>query len=143
MKNSRNSSRRKACLFLLSAVLLSSCKTVNTTERANPIAPRQMVDEQRIITDRTLDFKARIVSVNQAAVGSGDLLKVQVELHNNGVHSKHFSYKFEWFDQYSMLIEMPAPIWIPKQIQGGETIALTAVAPNPRVKDFRIKFSEK
>ena len=128
---------------LLSVLSLSACKTVNTTQRAMAFATPEMVDEQRVITDRTLDFKARILSVNQANLGSGDLLKVQVELHNNGYRRKHFSYRFEWFDQNAMLIEMPAPIWIPKEIEGGETIALTALAPNPRAKDFRIKLVEK
>ena len=122
---------------------LTACRTVNTTERANPTATRQMVDDQRIITDRSLDFGARVVSVNQATVGSGDLVKVQVEIQNNSRLSKHFKYKFEWFDQNAMQIQAPAPVWIPKEIEGRETIDISAVAPNPQAKDFRLKLIEK
>ena len=121
---------------------LTACRSVNTTERANPTAVRQMVDDQRIITDRSLDFGARVVGVNQANVG-GDLVKVQVEIRNNSRQSKRFSYKFEWFDQNAMLIQAPAPVWFPKGIEGGETIDISAVAPNPQAKDFRLKLIEK
>jgi len=102
-----------------------------------------MVNDKRIITDSSLDFKARIVGINQAAVGSGDLLKVQAELLNNSRGRRHFSYKFEWFDQNAMLIQAPAPVWIPRDIEGRETINISAVAPNPQAKDFRLKLIEK
>jgi len=102
-----------------------------------------MVDDKRIITDQSLNFGTRIVSVNQAAVGSGDLLKVQVELQNNSRQRKHFNYKFEWFDQSAMLIQAPSPVWIPREIEGRETIDISAVAPNPQAKDFRLKLIEK
>ena len=128
----------------LSLVLSSvACKTVNTAEPATPAATPHMVNDKRIITDSSLDFKARIVGINQAAVGSGDLLKVQAELLNNSRGRRHFSYKFEWFDQNAMLIQAPAPVWIPKDIEGLETINISAVAPNPQAKDFRLKLIEK
>jgi len=122
---------------------LTACRTVNTTERASPTVTRQMVNDQRIITDRSLDFGARVVSVNQASVGGGDLVKVQVEIQNNSRQHKRFNYKFEWFDQNAMLIQVPAPVWFPKEIEGRETIDISAVAPNPQAKDFRLKLIEK
>ena len=121
---------------------LTACRTVNTTQPANPTATRQMIPDQRITTDRSLDFDARIVGVNQAAVGSGDLVKVQVEIQNNSRHRQRFNYKFEWYDQNAMLIQAPAPVWIPKEIEGRETIDISAVAPNPQAKDFRLKLIE-
>lgn len=81
--------------------------------------------------------------MNQAAVGSGDLVKVQVKIQNNGRQRKHFNYKFEWYDQNAMLIQAPAPVWIPNEIEGRDTIDISAVAPNPQAKDFRLKLIEQ
>lgn len=141
----RNPIRTFSLPFAAFALLLSSaaCRTVNTTEPAAPSAARQMLSDKRITTDSSLDFNARITAVNQAVVGSGDLLKVQAELCNNGRGRKHFSYKFEWFDQNAMLIQAPAPVWIPRAIEGRETINISAVAPNPQARDFRLKLIEK
>jgi uncharacterized protein YcfL len=131
------------CAAVLIILGLSACRTVNMAEPAVPTVPRQMVNDQRITTDRSLDFSARIVGINQAVVGSGDLLKIQVELENNSRTRRHFNYKFEWFDQNAMLIQAPAAVWIPKEIEARETIDISAVAPNPQAKDFRLKIIEK
>jgi uncharacterized protein YcfL len=53
-----------------------------------------------------------------------------------------FSYRFEWVDNQGMLVDTPASAFIPRQIEGGENLFITAVAPNPSAKDFRIKLVE-
>ena len=130
------------CAALFFTLGLTACRTVNTAEPAVPVAQRQMVNDKRIITDSDLDFNARVIGINQAAVGSGDLLKVQVEIQNNSRERKRFNYKFEWFDPNAMLIEAPVPVWMPREVEGKETIDITGVAPNPQAKDFRLKLIE-
>jgi uncharacterized protein YcfL len=99
------------------------------------------VAEKRVITDASLNRKVSIVAVNQA-VGSAGLLTVQVELVNTTRSLQSFSYKFEWFDDKGMMVAGPATIFTPKQIEGKESIFVSATAPNERAKDFRLKLIE-
>lgn len=120
--------------------LLAGCTTVNTVERAQPIAQKQMVSDKRVTTDHSLSRKVRIVGVNEST--AGDHLKIQIEVQNATRSLQSFSYRIEWYDDSAMLISTPTGIYIPKQIEGRESMFITAVAPTPKAKDFRIKFIE-
>ena len=65
---------------------------------------------------------------------------MQIELENTTGSEKKFTYRIEWFDENSMIINSAMAVAIPRSIEGGETIAITAMAPTDRAKDFRIKF---
>ena len=121
--------------------LLSSCTTVNTVERATPIGTKQMIADKRIITDSTLNKKVGIVGLNESTT-SGGFLQVQIEVLNKKNSMQDFSYSFEWFDMNGMLVNTPTSVWIPRQIEGQETLSITAVAPTTTAKDFRVKFME-
>jgi len=122
-------------------VLLPGCTTVNTLEPAQPVAQRDMLADKRVITDSTLSRRARILGVNQATSPAG-FLKIQVELQNTTSHMQAFTYRVEWFDENGMIIELPTRTAQPRTMEGKETISITATAPTPRAKDFRIKFLE-
>jgi uncharacterized protein YcfL len=119
--------------------LFSGCATVNTVERAQPIAQRDMVQDKRVITDAILNSRARIVGVNQS-MGPGGLLKVQVEILNTTSFPQAFSYRWEWFDETGTIIETPTSAELTRQIEGKESLFITGVAPRETAKDFRIKF---
>lgn len=100
-----------------------------------------MVEDKRIVTDSKLDFRARIMGVNEAAT-PGDSLKVQVELYNNSRHTRRIQYRFEWFDQNGMEVSSPATRgYVPVQMQGKESKYISGVAPNPSCRDFRLKLT--
>ena len=122
------------------ALLLAGCGTpMNTVERAQPVGQRQYVDDQRIVTDSSLDVRARILGVNQAMTAGG-LLKVQAELVNASRSTKSFNYCWEWFDQNGMQVNTPATgVLIPIVIEGKESKFVSSVAPTPACKDFRLK----
>lgn len=121
-------------------LLLTGCATtVNTVERATPVGERQMVNDKRIITDSSLNRAVRIVGINETA---GEFLKVQVELLNTTRSMKSFNYRFEWFDANGNQVYSPAATAISRQIEGGESIFISAVAPLATAKDFRIKLIE-
>lgn len=122
-------------------LLLPACRSVNSTQRADPVGQANYVDDKRVQTDLTLRRGARIISVNES-VAPGDLLKIQVTLHNNRSRSKRIAYKFEWFDLDGMMVDTVMSTWQVKTIQGGEDLTLTGIAPNNRAKDFRIKIQE-
>src|SRR5437763_1357881 len=84
-------------------VCLSGCTTVNTVENANKEGVRNMVTDQRAVTDAGLNRKVSIIGVNTTLLPSG-LLKVQVELENRTRSMQHFIYRFEWFDANGMQV---------------------------------------
>ena len=123
-------------------LLQTSCTTVNTTERAQPVNQKQMVADKRVITDSGLYGKVRILGVNTATVSTG-FLKIQVEVENLSSSQAAFAYRIEWFDANGMILDTPTSVWIDRHIQGGETLSITGIAPTETAKDFRIKFIER
>lgn len=129
------------CL-LTGSVLLSGCTTtVNTVERAQPVAQRNMVPDKRILTDASLNRRVRIGGVNES-MGAGGLLKVQVEVLNTTRSLQSFSYRWEWFDETGAIVETPHSTAITRQIEGRESLFITGVAPKEAAKDFRLKLIE-
>ncbi|HHT9160030.1 MAG TPA: YcfL family protein [Candidatus Brocadiaceae bacterium] len=130
-----------ACLLASTIFVFTSCTTVNTVERATPIGTKQMIADKRVITDDTLKRKVSIVGLNEGMTPGG-FLQVQIEVLNQKNSMQNFSYRFEWFDMNGVLINTPTSVWIPRQIEGQETLSITAVAPTTTAKDFRVKFME-
>ena len=129
-------------LALAGALLLavSGCKTsVNSVENAQKTGQRQMVSDQRAVTDKSLAGRVSIVGVN-SAMTPGGFLKVQIEMLNTTRSLQRFSYRFEWFDANGMQLTTLAPVEVPDQIQGGESKFISSVAPTPACRDFRVKF---
>ncbi|MCU0770659.1 MAG: YcfL family protein [Verrucomicrobia bacterium] len=132
-------------LALGAAILLAAagCRStaVNTVEPASPTAPREMISDKRVLTDQTLNNIVRIVGLN-AAMGDEGFLKVQVEVENRTRRARSFTYQVEWFDEHGMIIDSPIRVARPRTIEAREVLLITATAPTPRAKDFRIKFLE-
>lgn len=124
----------------LTVAFLAGCGTpLNTTERKDPQATPTIVEDKRIVTDSKLDFRARVMRVNEG-VTPGDTLKVQVELQNNSRYPRRIQYHFEWFDQNGMEVSSPATRgFIPLQLQGKESRYISGVAPTITCRDFRLK----
>lgn len=122
---------------------LTGCTTtVNTVERAEPVGQRQMVNDKRILTDASLNRKARIVAVNEAMTPGG-VLRVQVELLNLKRSLKRINYRFEWFDVNGMQVNTPATAaLLPISLEGKESVFISGVAPSPACRDFRLKLIE-
>ena len=128
--------------FCAGLVCLAGCTTVNTVERAQPTAQRQMVDDKRVITDAGLNRRVQIVAVNEST-GVGGLLTVQVEVLNTTRSLQRFNYKFEWFDESGILVRTPSSAFFLRQIEGKESLFLGATAPTTTAKDFRLKLIEE
>jgi uncharacterized protein YcfL len=130
--------------FTLPALLfiLAGCATVNTVEPANPEARPNYVNDKQIITDPSLRDIARIKSVYFAAVGGGDIKRIQVNVQNITSGVKNFNYQFQWFDNQGMAITTPAPIWHSVSIEGGQSLPLTETAPSPQAVDWRLSLLE-
>jgi uncharacterized protein YcfL len=137
----------KTGIFLMLAgllLLLAVCgcsNSMNSVENAQKTGQRQMVPDQRAVTDKSLASKVSIVGVN-SAMTPGGFLKVQIELLNTARSLQRFSYHFEWFDANGMQLSTLTPAEIPDEIQGGEDKFISSVAPTPACRDFRVKFIE-
>lgn len=127
--------------LIAGAALLPGCTTVNTVERAQPITEREMLADKRVLTDAGLNWRVRIVSVNQSS-GPGGLLKVQVEVLNTTRSLQNFSYRWEWLDETGTIIDTPTSTAVSSQIEGKESLFLTGMAPKETAKDFRLKLIE-
>src|SRR5579872_1478583 len=125
------------CMLAL-AMTICGCGSVNSTERADPTAKKDIVNDKRIVTDAGLFIHVKVVGVNQAVDPSG-LTRVQVDLRDDWISSTQFYYKFEWFDDQGILIDSPLSVWTDRTIQAGERMSLVGIGPNPRAKDFRLK----
>ena len=128
-----------------SGVLLlsgSGCKTtVNTVEPAQTTAQKDMLPDKRVITDTSLNRRMRVLGVNTAATPAG-FLRIQMEVQNLTRSLKSCTYRIEWFDENAMIIHTATTPSTPLSLQGRETKSITAIAPTPTAKDFRIKFLE-
>ena len=139
--------KRRPALFhcFAAGVLLlaaSGCKTtVNTVEPAQPAAQREMMPDKRVITDTSLNNRVRVLGINTANTPAG-FLRIQMEVQNTTNSRKSCTYRIEWFDEQAMIIHTATTPSTPLSLQGRETKSITAVAPTPLAKDFRIKFLE-
>lgn len=133
-------SLRIALPILAAFLLLGGCKTVNRTERAEPRARPDIVQDQRIETDPSA--ADRIVVTQVAEDTTGEFLRIQISLESTSSRTRTYSYQFEWIEANGFTVTSPAPVWKPLRIAGRDTAAIVGVAPNPRVVDFRFKIIE-
>jgi uncharacterized protein YcfL len=124
------------------ALALTGCTTsVNSVENAQKEGQRNMIADQRVIFDASLNRKVAIVGVNTITTPGG-LLKVQVEVENHTRSLQSFLYRFEWFDANGMQVNNALSAAIPEQIEGKESKFIFGIAPNASCRDFRVKFIE-
>lgn len=134
---------KKTVFPLLIAVvaLLEGCSSVNTVERAQPLASPMMVADKRIQPDGSLRKKISILQVNEGTV-SGNLMKAQVVLNNTKSRAVNINYSFEWFDVNGMQVNATSTAWKSLRLLGKESKAVSAVAPKPQAVDFVLKLVE-
>lgn len=139
----KTATRTVTILGMAFLAALTGCRStsVNTVEPANKSAQPQMISDQRVLTDQSLNNIVRIVGVN-TATGDEGFLKIQVQVENRTRRARSFTYQVEWFDENGMIIDSPIRVARPRNIEAREVLAITATAPTPRAKDFRIKFLE-
>lgn len=128
-------------MFALALVVAGCHNSMNSVENAQKEGQRNMISDQRVVTDTGLAKNVSVVGIN-TAMTPGGLLKVQAELLNRSRSLQRFSYRFEWFDINGMQINNVMTAVIGDQIEGGESKFISALAPTPACKDFRLKLLE-
>jgi uncharacterized protein YcfL len=134
--------KTKLVALCAAALALAGCHNpMNSVENAQKSGQRNMISDQRVVTDTGLNKAVSVVGIN-TAMTPGGVLKVQVELLNRTRSAHPFTYKFEWFDANGMQINNVMTATFSDKIEGGESKFISAVAPNPDCKDFRLKLLE-
>jgi len=131
-------------LAAASAVLLPTLachRSVNVAENTDVTYERHFVRNRRVETDKGLASRLEIVRIDDQELETG-LLKVQVTVRNTRRSDFKYAYRFTWFDEAGMEVATSASPWIEKDIYGGDQQFLSAVAPNPRCRDFLVRFRE-
>ncbi|MGE9296931.1 MAG: DUF1425 domain-containing protein [Puniceicoccales bacterium] len=119
-------------------LVFAGCQSVNTVERAEPLANPSPLLSKVEITDSFLGNRMKVVNVAQTIV-SGDLLKVQAEIQSTSNHYRTFNYRFIWIEESGMAVQSPAPTWRSAQLPAGGVVYISDVAPNPRAVDFKLE----
>jgi uncharacterized protein YcfL len=133
--------KTKFATLLLATVALAGCESspsVNTVQNAQTIGRPNYIQDRRIITDGYFSRRVSVVALNTSMI-PGDLLKVQVELLNRTGSIQRFIYSFEWFDLNGMQVNSALAVVVPDQIDAGDSKFISAVAPSPACRDFRLK----
>src|SRR6185503_7029298 len=126
-----------AGLFAVVLMVAGCHNPMNSVENAQKSGQRNMVSDQRVVMDMGLNRSVSVVGLN-TAMTPGGVLKVQAELLNTTKSFHRFSYQFEWFDLNGMLVNNVVSPVVADQIEGGESKFISAIAPNPACKDFRL-----
>lgn len=136
---------RAAALLALATFLGAGCNTthhqVNTVEPANPAYVRKNIEDKRIIRDSSTARSVAVLNVIEGSTPDG-LLRIGVEVQNQRSKSFRFNYRFDWFDAQGFPVNTPATTMISQQLEGGQILVLSSVAPNASVKDFRLSVQE-
>jgi uncharacterized protein YcfL len=138
-----NFGRRGLCLGIAGlATLPFGChRSVNMVENTDVAYEQHFLRNRRIETDKGLAGRLEVVRIDDQALDTG-LMKVQVTVRNKRRSDFKYAYRFTWFDEAGMEVATSASSWIEKDIYGGDTQYLSAIAPNPRCQDFLVRFRE-
>ncbi len=144
---------KQGCMSSFSVVVLvglllgsaAGCATtkhrVNTVEPANPAYVRQNIEDKRIVRDRETARAVSVLNVIQGTTPDG-LSRIGVEVQNQREKVFRFHYRFDWFDSQGFPVNTPASTMISQQIEPGQILVLSSVAPNPGARDFRLTLQE-
>ncbi len=114
---------------------------VNTVEPANPNYTRRNIEDKRIVRDSSTARSVNVLNVIEGSTPDG-LLRIGVEVQNSRSKSFRFNYRFDWFDGQGFPFGTPATTMVSQQLEGGQILVLSAVAPNSTVRDFRLSIQE-
>lgn len=73
----------------------------------------------------------------------GDMLNVQVTLHNESHYRGRYQYRFKWFDADGFEIASESTGWQPVELHGKQDYTVEGTAPTPAAQKFHIVFREQ
>lgn len=89
-----------------------------------------------LINNTKLASGIQVVDIRQAF--ANDILQAQVSVVSKSSRTQTFQYKFQWYNAQGIEVEAERYPWTPVTLYGFDSKSLSAVAPNPTVREFRI-----
>ena len=129
------------CVSLLALVGCSS-KSVNFSEWVDPAGTQEYTEERRVLTDEKLAKRILVETMTSGYTDDG-LLKVQLMLGNLTKKMQSIEYRFDWIEPSNMVFATPSSRWVIKHIYGGDSVAVTGIAPHNSIKDFVFKIKRR
>lgn len=131
--------------LLALAALGTGCNTthhqVNTVEPANPAYVRRNIEDKRIVRDAATAKAVAVLNVIDGTTPDGTQ-RIGVEVQNLKRKAFRFNYRFDWFDAQGFPVATPTATMVSQQIEAGQILVLTSVAPHSGARDFRLTVQE-
>jgi len=89
-----------------------------------------------LINNTKLANGIQVVDLRQAF--ANDILQAQVTVVSKSSRTQNFQYKFQWYNAQGSEVEADRFPWTPVALYGFDSKSLSATAPNPTVREFRI-----
>ncbi|HJP00353.1 MAG TPA: YcfL family protein [Planctomycetota bacterium] len=121
--------------ILLAAIPACATAPVNTVEPVSSEAVGREVWITKINKSSSLEQHLAVQSA--LVTSSGDSLKVQLQVTNEGEAAKDFRFLFEWFDAEGMKLYEATEGWRRETIEAGQKKSLQATASSPDAVDWR------
>ena len=125
----------KRFLLLLPIVMLTACAGYYSHQSQSSVdyKDKLKVDNPALYTEISLrDVKQRRI---------GDILTVQLTVHNDSYISHSYRYRMEWIDANGFTLNANGTGWQPVTLEGNQDYLIDTTAPSPDAKNFRVVFA--
>ncbi len=147
---------KKALLAGLTASLafaFSGCQdSVNILENKDKHMAPQYIQSEKVLTDRILDARLKLLRVDTQNLADSNLMKIQVTMKSmtgnpwtwwyHGDDPYKIDYHFTWLDKNGMEVRTATAAWKEMDILPGDTFRIQGIAPSPNCKDFELKLKQ-
>ena len=137
---------RSVCIVALVAGGLSSLVTGCASTSGIEVTGKVIKNDSGPEINKSIVFNNRglagdIEITDMRSSFSEDILKIQISLRSNNRDTVPLQYLFVWFDAKGFEISSNKA-WTPFLVYGKETTTIHGVAPDPRVKEFKLKLRD-
>lgn len=119
----------KWMLTLMPVLLIGGC--------AMPTTPVQPPPDRRVTIGADLARDVVVTDI-RCVRGTGGFLNFQAEVVNHLTKDCGIEWRIAWLDASGLEVESVSAAWRKLMVPSQDIVALTAIAPNPSVVDFRI-----
>jgi uncharacterized protein YcfL len=129
-----------AALLIVGMAVLSGCVPTSGAEGRAKVgwtddgAP--LLNSKVVYNSSTLARKVAIEEMTSSK--AGDMLLAQVTMRSKAGDTINLQYKFEWFDQSGLALNVASASWKPLIIYGKESKTIQGLAPDPRGRDYKL-----
>jgi len=124
----------KRMLLLVPILLLGACSSYYQQLGR---APDNYKDTLKL-DDPELNTQISLRSVQQHR--AGELLAVQLVVHNDTYLSHKYRYRLEWLDASGLEIAPESTGWLPVTLEGNQDYTIEGTAPSAAARKFRLEF---